>query len=81
LGKNSRREPSKRASLSAAPTLVDFAFYPWFERFHALERHTGFEVPRVLERVQRFWEAVAARESVKAIENPTEFYLERYRSF
>jgi glutathione S-transferase len=64
----------------ATPTLVDFAFYPWFERFHALERLTGFEVPRVFERTHRFWKAVAARESVKAIENPTEFYLERYRS-
>jgi glutathione S-transferase len=64
----------------AAPTLADFAFYPWFERFHALERQTGFEVPRVLERIHHFWKAVAALESVKAIENPTEFYLERYRA-
>jgi glutathione S-transferase len=64
----------------ATPTLVDFAFYPWFERFRALERHTGFEVPGVLERTHQFWQAVAARESVKAIENPTEFYLERFRA-
>jgi glutathione S-transferase len=63
----------------AAPTLVDFTFYPWFERFHALESITGFEVPRVLERTHQYWKAVAARESVKAIENPTEFYVERYR--
>lgn len=65
----------------ASPTLVDFTFYPWFERFHALEQHSGFEVPRVLERVHRFWKAVAARESVTAIQNSTDFYLERYRSY
>jgi glutathione S-transferase len=64
----------------AEPTLVDFTFYPWFERFHALERHTGFEVPRVHERIHNFWRAVAARESVKTIATPTEFYLERYRT-
>src|SRR5689334_11938222 len=65
----------------AEPTLVDFTFYPWFERLRALEQHTGFEVPRALERVHRFWNAVAQRESVKAIENSTEFYVERYRSY
>jgi glutathione S-transferase len=64
----------------AEPSLVDFTFYPWFERLKALGQHTGFEVPRGLERVHRFWQAVAGRESVKAIENPTEFYLERYRT-
>lgn len=62
------------------PTLVDLAFYPWFERFHALEQHAGFELPRAHERIHAFWKAVAARESVRAIANPTEFYLERYRA-
>jgi glutathione S-transferase len=65
----------------AAPTLVDFTFYPWFERLRALEQQTGFEVPRALERVHRFWKAVAARESVTAIENTTDFYVERYRAY
>lgn len=64
----------------AEPTLVDFAFYPWFERLRAFESHTGFETPRGLERVLRFWDAVSKRESVKAIENSTEFYLERYKA-
>jgi glutathione S-transferase len=67
--------------LGAEPSLVDFTFYPWFERLRAFEQHTGFEVPRSLERVNRFWQAVAARESVKAIENPTEFYVERYKNY
>jgi glutathione S-transferase len=64
----------------AEPTLVDFAFYPWFERFQAFEQHAGFELPRGHERIHAFWKAVAARESVRAIANPTEFYLDRYRA-
>lgn len=64
----------------AEPTLVDFTFYPWFERLPALEQHAGFELPRGLERVQRFRQAVAARQSVREIANDTEFYLERYRA-
>ncbi len=64
----------------AQPTLVDLTFYPWFERLRALQGLTGFEVPRALERVLRFWSALSERDSVKAIENSTEFYLERYRA-
>jgi glutathione S-transferase len=64
----------------AAPTLVDFAFYPWFERLPALQEHGGFELPRSLERLARFRDALASRESVAAIKNPVEFYLERYRA-
>jgi glutathione S-transferase len=76
-----RLSASGRYWFGASPTLVDFAFYPWFERLRALEQHTGFEVPRALERVHRLWKAVAKRESVTAIENSTEFYLERYRTY
>jgi hypothetical protein len=32
------------------------------------------------ERIHAFWKAVAARASVQAIANPTEFYLDRYRA-
>jgi glutathione S-transferase len=64
----------------AAPTLVDFAVYPWLERLPALTQQGGFELPRSLERLARFREALAARESVSAIKNPTEFYVERYRA-
>jgi glutathione S-transferase len=64
----------------AEPTLVDLAFYPWFERLHALEQHSGFELPPAHERIRAFWDAVATRESVRAIANPTDFYLDRYRA-
>jgi len=67
--------------LGAQPSLVDFTFYPWFERLPALEQHAGFELPPALERLQRWREAVQSRASVRAIENPVSFYLERYRAY
>jgi glutathione S-transferase len=66
--------------LGAEPSLVDFTFYPWFERLPALEQHTGFQPPALL-RLTRWRELVHARPSVRAIENPIEFYVERYRSY
>jgi glutathione S-transferase len=67
--------------LGASPSLVDFTFYPWFERLPAFQEHTGFELPASLERLQRWREAVESREAVRAIANPAGFYLERYRSY
>jgi len=67
--------------LGAEPSLVDFTFYPWFERLPALQQHSGFELPRSLERLPRWRDAVHARASVQAIENPVSFYLERYRTY
>lgn len=66
--------------LGAEPSLVDFTFYPWFERLPALEQHTGFAPPR-LERLTRWRELVHGRASVREIENPISFYVERYRNY
>jgi glutathione S-transferase len=62
-------------------SLVDFTFYPWFERLPALQQHSGFALPSELNRVLRWHDAVQARPSVRAIANSTQFYLERYRSY
>jgi glutathione S-transferase len=62
-------------------SLVDFTFYPWFERLPALQQHSGFALPSELSRVLRWHDAVQARPSVRAIANTTQFYLERYRSY
>jgi glutathione S-transferase len=60
------------------PGLVDLTFYPWFERWAALEHHRGPLPIAKFERLQRWRDAVAARPSVKDIENSTQFYAERY---
>lgn len=62
-------------------SLVDVAFYPWFERWGALEHHRGVRVPAKLQRLARWWATVSERPSVKEIENPTSFYVERYAKF
>jgi glutathione S-transferase len=62
-------------------SLVDLAFYPWFERWAALEQLRGVCVPAKLERLTRWQAAVSERQSVKDIENPTSFYVERYAKF
>jgi glutathione S-transferase len=67
--------------LGSEPSLVDFTFYPWFERLPALEQHSGFALASSLDRLQRWREAVHARASVQEIANPVSFYLDRYRSY
>ncbi len=64
--------------LGKAPSLVDFAFYPWFERWPALEHYRGFGVPKELIRLARWREAVGGLESVATHENPADYYIERY---
>jgi glutathione S-transferase len=65
----------------ATPSLVDFSFYPWFERWPALEEHRGVGVPSALTRILRWRDAVKSRQSVRDIENPTSFYAQRYAAF
>ncbi|AFY86393.1 Glutathione S-transferase domain protein [Chroococcidiopsis thermalis PCC 7203] len=62
-------------------SLVDLTFYPWFERWSALEHYRGFGLPPEFTRLQQWRKAVSQRESVKAIANPTEYYIQRYARF
>ncbi|WP_373270773.1 glutathione S-transferase N-terminal domain-containing protein [Nostoc sp. T09] len=64
-----------------AISLVDLTFYPWFERWSAIEHYRGFKLPKEFTRIQRWWDAVSQREAVKAIANSKEFYIERYARF
>jgi glutathione S-transferase len=62
----------------ANPSLVDLSFYPWFERWEALEHYRG-SLPIVkFERLRRWRDALASRTSVKEIQNPATYYVERY---
>jgi glutathione S-transferase len=64
--------------LGAELSLVDLTYYPWFEQLAVLERFRGFQLPSGLERLKKWREAVANRESVRAIAKPAEFYIEQY---
>ncbi|KYF77877.1 glutathione S-transferase [Sorangium cellulosum] len=67
--------------LGAEISLVDLAFYPWFERLPAVGRLRGFSIPAELTRLQAWLDAVQARDAVRANLNPVDFYVERYAKF
>ncbi|QMS92477.1 glutathione S-transferase family protein [Nostoc edaphicum CCNP1411] len=62
-------------------SLVDFTFYPWFERWPALKHYRGFGIPEEFTRLRQWKKAVKQRDSVVAIANSKEFYIERYARF
>jgi glutathione S-transferase len=64
--------------LGAEISLVDLTYYPWFEQVAVLEHFRGFQFPTELDRLKKWWETVANRESVQAIAKSQEFYLEHY---
>lgn len=66
--------------LGAQPSLVDFAFYPWFERWPALEQLRNFPLPTELTRLARWRAAVRELPAVREHENTPEYYVERYAS-
>ncbi len=62
-------------------SLVDVTFYPWFEQLAVLEHFRGFQLPSGIERLKKWYSAVANRESVRSIAKSQQFYLERYARF
>lgn len=59
-------------------SLVDFTFYPVFEQWVVLEHFRDMQLPAEINRLKQWWEAVADRESARAIAKSPEFYLEHY---
>jgi glutathione S-transferase len=76
-----RLSPEGPFWLGASPSLIDFAFYPWFERLPALGHYFHFAIPKNLTRLLRWREAVESLPVVRAIANPIDFYVERYRTY
>jgi glutathione S-transferase len=62
-------------------SLVDFTFFPWFERWPALKHHRGFGIPAEFTRLKQWKHALKEHPSVQAIANSKEFYIERYAKF
>ncbi len=67
--------------LGSEISLVDLTCYPVFEQWAVLEHFRGYQLPPGLDRLKQWWEAVAARESVRAIAKPPELYIQRYAQF
>jgi glutathione S-transferase len=62
----------------AQPSLVDFAFYPWFERWAGLAHHRGLQIPAEHQRIARWIAASRKLEAIREHENTAEFYIQRY---
>lgn len=64
--------------LGSEISLVDFAYYPWFEQLNVLEHFRGFKFPANLERLKQWCAAVASQDSVKLVSKTPELYIEKY---
>lgn len=65
----------------SAPGLVDFAFYPWFERWPALDHYRNVPIPAELRRLDAWVEATSALPAARKTANVPEFFVERYARF
>ena len=62
-------------------SLVDIAFYPFFERFVTNVYYRDTPIPEHCEHLRRWIRIMRERPAVKETANPPEFYLERYKRF
>jgi glutathione S-transferase len=65
--------------MGRAITLSDYAFYPFFERFVAVEAYRDVTIPADFSRLRAWLDAMRGRETVKALARPRDYYVERYR--
>ena len=67
--------------LGRGPTLTDFTFYPFFERWPAIAHYSGLELSDTYPRLEKWLAAMQGRASVQAIANPGDFYIRHYESY
>ena len=62
-------------------SLVDLTFFPWFERWEALQHYRGLAIPSELRKLHAWHGAVRSIDTVKEQASPREFYIERYAQY
>ena len=67
--------------LGAEISLVDLAYYPFFERLPAWIQHRGINIPGECTRLRKWNEAMLDLPSVREIANPPEYYIDRYKKY
>lgn len=67
--------------LGESISLVDLAFYPWFERFPVLGHYRGFTLPSECVRLMEWHSAMVNRESVRQIKHTADFYIQQYTHY
>lgn len=66
--------------LGSEVSLVDVAYYPFFERLPAIQRLRPVALPIMSIRLRYWLSAMQEREAVKAIANSVDFYATRYEA-
>jgi glutathione S-transferase len=66
--------------LGRDPSIVDLAFYPFFERLPAIQQHRPVALPPVSIRLRYWLDAMRERDSVKAARNMGEGRIEQIRA-
>lgn len=67
--------------LGAEPSLVDMTYFPHFERLPAWKHLRGLEIPADCKRLLHWLDVMRARDSVKAIANSADYYVEHYKKY
>ncbi|MEM8688421.1 MAG: glutathione S-transferase family protein [Pseudomonadota bacterium] len=67
--------------LGADVSLVDLAWYPFFERLPAWTHYRGFDVPDDCPKIAAWAEAMAARASARDVANDAAYYIEGYARY
>lgn len=62
-------------------SLLDFAWYPFFERLPAWAHYRGFSVPDDCHRLKAWISAMSERKSVLQIANDTAYYISHYAGY
>lgn len=62
-------------------SLVDLAFYPFFERLPILEHYRGFSLPEECPRLSDWWATMRERPAVQQIMKSPEFYIRSYTHY
>ncbi len=62
-------------------SLVDLAFYPFFERLCVLEYYRHFTLPTACSRLSTWWKRINQRDTVRQLQNPAEYYLKAYAHY
>jgi glutathione S-transferase len=65
--------------MGATPTLVDFQYLPFFERFPVYEELAGAEWPDDCTRLRRWFDALSRRASYLETRHTLDFHLEQQR--
>jgi glutathione S-transferase len=63
------------------PTLVDFAYFPFFERLPAWSHYRGVSIPDECPRLKRWVAAMWMRDSVREVANAPDYYVEHYKGY